>query len=120
MPCPSTGTVLDLIQRNSWFFVILGIMLQVAAWFLSVASLWKRFLRLGIRLFLGGVTFLGIVLVVRSRISQSEIDNKPVIDGVTQLLTDPMVTRFIQLTVLGAIIATAGFIMNRKATPAVS
>ena len=114
------GGLLDLIQQNSWFFVILGIMLQVAAWFLSVASQWKRFLRLGIRLFLGGVTFLGVVLVVRSRISQSQIDNKPVIDGVTQLLTDPMVTRFIQLTVLGAIIAIAGFIMNRKATPTVS
>jgi hypothetical protein len=114
------GGLLDLIQRNSWFFVILGILLQVAAWFLSVASQWKRFLRLGIRLFLGGVTFLGIVLVVRSRISQSSIDNKPVIDGVTQLLTDPMVTRFIQLTVLGAIIAIAGFRMNRKVSPTVS
>jgi hypothetical protein len=114
------GGLLDLIQRNSWFFVILGILLQVAAWFLSVASQWQRLFRLGIRLFLGGVAFLGIVLVVRSRISQSSIENKPVIDGVTQLLTDPMVTRFIQLTVLGAIIAIAGFRMNRKATPTLS
>jgi hypothetical protein len=111
------GGLRDLIERNSWFFVILGILLQVAAWFLSVASQWQRLFRLGIRLFLGGVAFLGIVLVVRSRISQSSIENKPVIDGVTQLLTDPMVTRFIQLTVLGAIIAIAGFRMNRKATP---
>ena len=108
------GGLRDLIQRNSWFFVILGILLQVAAWFLSVASHWQRFLRLGIRLFLGGVTFLGIVLVVRSRISQSSTDNKAVIDGVTQLLTDPMVTRFILLMIFGAIIASAGFIMNRK------
>jgi hypothetical protein len=114
------GGLRDLIERNSWSFVILGILLQVAAWFLSVASQWHRLLRLGIRLFLGGVAFLGIVLVVRSRISQSSTDNKAVIDGVTQLLTDPMVTRFIQLTVLGAIIAIAGFRMNRKATPTLS
>ena len=114
------GGLRDLIERNSWFFVILGILLQVAAWFLSVASQWQRLFRLGVRLFLGGVAFLGIVLVVRSRISQSSIENKPVIDGVTQLLTDPMVTRFIQLTVLGAIIAIAGFRMNRKATPTLS
>jgi hypothetical protein len=114
------GGLRDLIERNSWFFVILGILLQVAAWFLSVATQWQRFLRLGIRLFLGGVAFLGIVLVIRSRISQSSTDNKAVIDGVTQLLTDPMVTRFIQLTVLGAIIAIAGFRMNRKATPTLS
>ena len=114
------GGLRDLIQRNSWFFVILGILLQVATWFLSVASQWQRFLRLGIRLFLGGVAFLGIVLVVRSRISQSSTDNKAVIDGVTQLLTDPMVTRFIVLSVLGAIIGAVGFAMSRKTTTTVS
>jgi len=108
------GGLRNLLERNSWFFVILGILLQVAAWFLSVASQWQRLFRLGVRLFLGGVAFLGVVLVVRSRISQSSTDNKAVIDGVTRLLTDPMVTRFILLTVLGAIIASAGFRMNRK------
>jgi hypothetical protein len=113
------GGLRDLIERNSWFFVILGILLQVAAWFLSVASQWQRLLRLGIRLFLGGVAFLGIVLVVRSRISQSSTDNKAVIDGVTQILTDPMVTRFIVLSVLGAITGAIGFARNRKPAPTI-
>ena len=113
------GGLRDVIQRNSWLFVILGILLQVVAWFLSVASQWQRVLRLGIRLFLGGVAFLGIVLVARSRISQSSTDNKAVIDGVTQLLTDPMVTRFIVLSVLGAIIGAVGFAMTRKTTPTI-
>jgi hypothetical protein len=113
------GGLRDLIERNSWFFVILGILLQVAAWFLSVASQWQRLLRLGIRLFLGGVAFLGIVLAVRSRISQSSTDNKAVIDGVTQILTDPMVTRFIVLSVLGAITGAVGFAMTRKTTPTI-
>jgi hypothetical protein len=113
------GGLRDLIERNSWSFVILGILLQVAAWFLSVASQWHRLLRLGIRLFLGGVAFLGIVLVVRSRISQSSTDNKAVIDGVTQILTDPMVTRFIVLSVLGAITGAVGFAMTRKTTPTI-
>jgi hypothetical protein len=113
------GGLRDLIERNSWSFVILGILLQVAAWFLSVATQWQRFLRLGIRLFLGGVAFLGIVLVIRSRISQSSTDNKAVIDGVTQLLTVPMVTRFIVLSVLGAITGAVGFAMTRKTTPTI-
>ena len=108
------GGLRDLLERNSWFFVILGILLQVAAWFLSVASQWQRLFRLGVRLFLGGVAFLVVVLVVRSRISQSSTDNKAVIDGVIRLLTDPMIMRFILLTVIGAIIATAGFKVNRK------
>jgi len=113
------GGLRDLIERNSWSFVILGILLQVAAWFLSVATQWQRFLRLGIRLFLGGVAFLGIVLVIRSRISQSSTDNKAVIDGVTQILTDPMVTRFIVLSVLGAITGAIGFARNRKPAPTI-
>ncbi len=114
------GGLLELVQRNTWFVVILGILLQVVAWFLSVATQWQRVLRLGIRFFLGGVAFLGIVLVVRSRISQSSPDNKAVIDGVTQILTNPMLTRFIVLIVLGAITGVVGFVMNRKATPTVS
>jgi hypothetical protein len=114
------GGLRDLIERNSWFFVILGILLQVAAWFLSVASQWQRLFRLGVRLFLGGVAFLGIVLIVRSRISQSSTDDKAVIDAVTQLLTDPMVSRFIALCVLGAIISAIGFAMNRKSRSTVS
>ena len=113
------GGLRDLLERNSWSFVILGILLQVAAWFLSVASQWQRLFRLGTRLFAGGFAFLGIVLVVRSRISQSSTDNKAVIDGVTQLLTDPMVTRFIVLSVLGAIIGAVGFAMTRKTTPTI-
>jgi hypothetical protein len=68
---------------------------------------------------LGGVAFLGIVLVIRSRISQSSTDNKAVIDGVTQLLTDPMVTGFIVLSVLGAIISAIGFARNRKPAPTI-
>jgi hypothetical protein len=113
------GPLLDSLQRSSWLFVVLGILLQVAAWFLSVATLWQRVRRLGTRLFAGGFAFLGIVLVVRSRISQSSTDNKAVIDGVTQLLTDPMVTRFIVLSVLGAIIGAVGFAMTRKTTPTI-
>jgi hypothetical protein len=114
------GGLRDVIQRNSWFFIILGILLQVAAWFLSVASQWQRVLRLGIRLFLGGVAFLGIVLVVRSRISQSSPANKAVIDGVTQILTDPMLTRFIVMIVLGVITGALGLAMTRKTAPSVS
>jgi hypothetical protein len=51
------GPLRDSLQRSSRLFVILGILLQVVAWFLSVASQLRRFMRLGIRLFLGGITF---------------------------------------------------------------
>ena len=114
------GPLRDSLQRSSRLFVILGILLQVVAWFLSVASQLRRFMRLGIRLFLGGITFLGIVLVVRSRVPQSSTDNKPALEAAVSLITGPMVTRFVVLIVLGLVIGSVGFVMNRKAQSTVS
>ena len=113
-------SIRDMAQRGSWLFVIIGLLLQVAAWFLSVATQLQRTLRLGIRLFAGGALFLGIVLIARGRIPQSSTDNKAVLTAAAQFITDPMVTRFIVLTVLGAVVGITGFVMNRKATPTVS
>ena len=113
-------SIRDMAQRGSWLFVILGLLLQAAAWFLSVANQWKRTLRLGIRLFSGGVIFLGIVLVVRSKIPQSSTENKAALEAATQFITDPMVTRFIVLIVLGVITGAVGFVMNRKTAHMVS
>ena len=114
------GPLRDSLQRSSWLFVILGILLQVAVWFLSVASQWQRILRLGIRLFAGGVIFLGLVLFTRSRIPQSSTDNKPALKAAVSLITDPMVTRFVVLIVLGLVIGSVGLVMNRKAQSTVS
>ena len=108
------GPLRDSLQRSSRLFVILGILLQVVAWFLSVATLWQRVRRLGIRLFAGGAIFLGVVLFTRSRVPQSSTDNKPALEAAVWLITDPMVTRFVVMAVLGLIIGAAGFVIGRK------
>jgi hypothetical protein len=113
-------SIRDVAERGSWLFVMIGLLLQVAAWFLSVATQWQRTLRLGIRLFSGGIVFLGIVLIARSRIPQSSTENKAALEAAAQFITDPMVTRFIVLIVLGAITGAVGFAMTRKATPTIS
>ena len=113
-------SIRDMAQRGSWLFVIIGILLQVGAWFLSVATQWQRVLRLGIRLFAGGIIFLGVVLIARSRIPQSSTDNKAALTAAAQFITDPMVTRFVVLIVLGLITGLIGFVMNRKAQSTVS
>jgi hypothetical protein len=113
-------SIRDTAERGSWLFVIIGLLLQVAAWFLSVTPQWQRILRLGIRLFSGGVVFLGIVVVARSRIPQSSTENKAALEAAAQFITDPMVTRFIVLIVLGAFTGAVGFAMTRKATPTIS
>lgn len=108
------GSLRDSLRLGSWLLILLGLLLQVGAWFLSIASQWQRLLRLGIRLFAGGVIFLGIVLVARSKVPQAFDDNRATLEAVTQLITDPMVTRFIVLIILGAMTGAAGFLMNRK------
>jgi hypothetical protein len=113
-------SIRDMAQRGSWLFVVLGILLQVAAWFLSVASQFQRVLRLGIRLLSGGIIFLGIVLVVRSKITQSSTDNKAAVEAAVTFITDPMVTRFVVLIVLGVVTGAVGLVMNRKESPTVS
>ncbi len=114
------GPLRDSLQRSSSLFVIFGILLQVAAWFLSVATLLQRVRRLGIRLFVGGAIFLGVVLFTRSRIPQSSTDNMPALKAAVSLITDPMVTRFVVLIVLGLIIGSVGLVMNRKESLTVS
>jgi len=113
-------SIRDMAQRGSWLFVILGILLQVGAWFLSVATQWQRVLRLGIRLFAGGIIFLGVVLVERSKIPQSSTDNRAALTAAAQFITDPMVTRFVVVIVLGAVTGAVGFVMNRKESPTIS
>jgi hypothetical protein len=113
-------SIRDMAQRGSWLFVIIGILLQVGAWFLSVATQWQRVLRLGIRLFAGGIIFLGVVLIARSRIPQSSTDNKAALTAAAQFITDPMVTRFIAVIVLGVITGEVGLAMNRKARLTIS
>ena len=113
-------SIRDMAQRGSWLFVIIGILLQVGAWFLSVATQWQRVLRLGIRLFAGGIIFLGVVLIARSRIPQSSTDNKAALTAAAQFITDPMVTRFVVLIVVGLITGLIGFVMNRKVQSTVS
>ena len=108
------GSLRDSLRLGSWLLILLGLLLQVGAWFLSIASQWQCALRLGIRLFAGGVIFLGIVLVARSKVPQSFDYNKAALEAVTQLITEPMVTRFIVLSVLGAITGAVAFVMNRK------
>ena len=114
------GSLRDSIQLGSWSLILLGLLFQVGAWFLSIASQWQRVLRLGIRFFIGGAVFLGTVLVARSKVPQSFDDNRAAIEAVAQLMTDPMVARFLVLLVLGLIIGSVGFVMNRKTTPTVS
>ena len=114
------GPLRDSLRLGSWLLILLGLLLQVGTWFLSITSHWQRVLRLGIRFFAGGVIFLGVVLFTRSRIPQSSTDNEAALTAVTQLITDPMVTRFVVLIVLGLIIGSVGFVMKRKESPKVS
>ena len=104
----------NLAKSGVWLFLALGVLLQVAAWFLATAGQWKKLQRLGIRLAIGGVIMFATISVVKSKVPQSVEDNEAAAKAAANFITSPMLTRFIVLTVLGIVITGAGFFLQRK------
>jgi hypothetical protein len=104
----------NLAKSGVWLFLVLGVLLQVAAWFLATAGKWKKLQRLGIRLAIGGVIMFAAISIVKSKVPQSVEDNEAAAKAATNFITSPMLTRFIVLTVLGIVVAIAGFVVQRK------
>jgi len=104
----------NLAKSGVWLFLVLGVLLQVAAWFLATAGQWKKLQRLGIRLAIGGVIMFAAISIVKSKVPQSVEDNEAAAKAAANFITSPMLTRFIALTVLGIVVAIAGFVVQRK------
>jgi hypothetical protein len=104
----------NLAKSGVWLFLALGVLLQVAAWFLATAGQWKKLQRLGIRLAIGGVIMFAAISIVKSKVPQSVEDNEAAAKAAANFITSPMLTRFIALTVLGIVVAIAGFVVQRK------
>jgi hypothetical protein len=104
----------NLAKSGVWLFLALGVLLQMAAWFLATAGQWKKLQRLGIRLAIGGVIMFAAISIVKSKVPQSVEDNEAAAKAATNFITSPMLTRFIVLTVLGIVVAIAGFVVQRK------
>ena len=104
----------NLAKSGVWLFLALGVLLQVAAWFLATAGQWKKLQRLGIRLAIGGVIMFAVISIEKSRAPQSVKDNEAAVKAAANFITSPMLTRFIVLTVLGIVVAGAGFFLQRK------
>jgi hypothetical protein len=104
----------NLAKSGVWLFLALGVLLQVAAWFLATAGQWKKLQRLGIRLAIGGVIMFAAISIVKSKVPQSVEDNEAAAKAAANFITSPMLTRFIVLTVLGIVVAIAGFVVQRK------
>jgi hypothetical protein len=104
----------NLAKSGVWLFLALGVLLQMAAWFLATAGQWKKLQRLGIRLAIGGVIMFAAISIVKSKVPQSVEDNEAAAKAAANFITSPMLTRFIALTVLGIVVAIAGFVVQRK------
>ena len=104
----------NLAKSGVWLFLALGVLLQMAAWFLATAGQWKKLQRLGIRLAIGGVIMFAAISIVKSKVPQSVEDNEAAAKAAANFIASPMLTRFIVLTVLGIVVAIAGFVVQRK------
>jgi hypothetical protein len=106
------GAMRDSIQKGIWLSIVLGLLLQVAAWFLAVAGSAKKVQRLGIRVAVFSAVFIATVSVLRDQIPGMAGDNQVIATSLVDVVTSPVITRFIILTVLGVAVAATGTLMS--------
>ena len=106
------GALRDSIQKGTWLFIVLGLLLQVAAWFLAIADRAKKVQRLGIRVGVFGAAFIAGVVILRNQIPDMAGANEVIATSIVDLVSSPVITRFIILTVLGVAAAATGTLMS--------
>ena len=107
------GALRDSIQKGTWLFIVLGVLLQVAAWFLAVADPAKKVQRLGIRVIVFGVIFVAVVAILRHQIPSMAGDNKVIATSLIDIFTSPIIARFIILLILGFVLTAVGTFISR-------
>lgn len=117
---PDISAIRDLAQTGSLLFILVGLLLQVAAWFLATAGNWKKLQRLGIRLTIGAGIFFIALTIAKSQIPQSVNDNKAAAKATAEFVINPMLTRFLIMAIVGVIAGIIGFFLHRKETQTVS
>ena len=116
---PDIKGIRDAAKTASRILLGLGLLLQVAAWFLSVADYKRKLRALGIRIMMSGVILFAGVFIARAQVPRISTDNQEVLRAMTQFLTAPIMVRAVVCLSVGLISALVGeFLLRRdKQTP---
>lgn len=111
---PDLKTARDDVRGGTRAVLLLGILLQIAAWFLSVATPIVRLKRLGIRIACVGIVMVAGVFVARQVAPNFSSENADVIDAVTIFVTAPVLVRGLAVVVVGAVVAVSAWLLARR------
>lgn len=111
---PDLKRIRNNVRMGVWALVIIGVLLEIGAWFLTIATTAIKLRRLGIRLAFVGF-FLALAVVITRQIAPGfSQDNHDLIAAVARFVTEPVLTRGILIVVLGAVVAGTGWVINRR------
>ena len=102
---PNLKTLRDNGRLGLWIVVVLGLLLEVLAWFLSTATAIRKVFRLGIRLVVAGVAVVFSVVVARQQTFGVAADKVDVVGAVVGFVSSPVYTRGIVMVIIGSVIS---------------
>ena len=111
---PDLKGIRNSVRIGMWAFVIVGVLLEIGAWFLATADNATKVRRLGIRIALVGVAVLLVALIARQVIPGFSQENGDLVAAVTRFVTEPVLVRGILVAVIGITVAGAGWFQARR------
>ena len=102
------------VRLGMWALLIVGVLFEIGAWFLSVADHVTKLRRLGIRIALIGVAVLLVALIARQVVPGFSQENGDLVAAVTRFVTEPVLTKGILVAVIGVTVAGAGWFQTRR------
>lgn len=111
---PDLGTLRNGVQKGTWALLVIGVLLQVAAWFLSTATISVRVLRLGRRIVAVGVGMMLFTLLARLVAPGFSPDNKELVKAIVQFITQPLYVKGTVIAIIGVALAVGGYLGERR------
>ena len=111
---PDLRTIRDDVQTGMWVLIVVGLLLQIAAWFLSVEHNSKKLLQLGRRIAAAGSAMAIAAVVARQVVPGYASENKDLAKAITSFATSPLYVRGIVIAVIGVALAVGGYLGERR------
>lgn len=101
---PDLKGIRDNVRRGLWVILVLGVVLEALAWFLSTATNLQRLMRLGIRLAIGGILVALSVLTVRGQTFGASAIDAEAVRALTAFMTRSTYAWGIGLFLVGSVV----------------
>ena len=111
---PDLRAIRDDVQTGMWVLIVVGVLFQVATWFVSVGHNSKKLLQLGRRIAIVGSAMAIAAVVARQVVPGYASENKDLVTAITTFATSPLFVRGIVIALIGVVLAVGGYLGERR------